>query len=136
VANLRIVPLPTPLRVGLKCVGLLALAVSLYSLYLRRRFGVVEIYVASVTLILLVWPYTDGRFWIPIVPLLMGLLVPVYRNAARRAPGLRFAAVAYLAWFVLAGAFALAANTRESLSNPRYEDLDTETLSVVRRFLG
>lgn len=134
-ANMRIVELPTPVRVGLKGVGLAALAVVVFGLWRRRReFGAVEIYVSCVALILLVWPYTDGRFWIPIAPLMMGLLVPLFRDAARRAPGLRFAAAAYLLWFILAGVIALASNTRETLSRPRYETLDADTLSVVRRF--
>lgn len=134
-ANVRIVDMPAPVRVGLKCVGLLGLAASIFSIWLRRyRFGVVETYVLSVTLVILMWPYTDGRFWMPIIPLLMGLLVPLFREVVRRRPVLKYAAAGYLVWFVLAGVVSLASNTKVSLSSPQYEALDADTRHAVSRF--
>jgi hypothetical protein len=40
----------------------------------KCRLGVVEVYLASYALILLLWPYNDTRFWVPVLPLLFAVI--------------------------------------------------------------
>lgn len=135
VANMRIVTLPAPVRIALKCLGLFAFIITLFSIWLRRyQFGIIEVYVSTFILIIWIWPYTDGRFWIPVIPLLMGLLIPVYREAVGQYASLRLAAIGYLFWFILMGVVALAITSRDSMSEPQYGNLPADQYEVVKRF--
>jgi hypothetical protein len=40
----------------------------------RRRLGVVDIFFLSYGLVMLLWPYYDPRFWLPVLPLLIAYI--------------------------------------------------------------
>ncbi len=113
---------PQLLRGAFPAIGAVALAVALFGLWRRRRsVGVPEVYVFSYGLILLIWPYWDPRFWMPILPLLAALVALAVAPVARsRLAGLGL--IAYLALFALVGVAGLGYTTRISLSGPRFPE--------------
>lgn len=104
-------------------VGAVVLAFGLQGLWLRRQnFGAVEIYTLAFTFILLAWPYYGPRLWLPIVPLVMGLVTLGCQQHFKR-PKLRQAIVLYLTLFSILGIGALGYSTRISLAGPKFPKL-------------
>lgn len=81
-----------------------------------------SIYLASFITLLVLWPYTGLRLWLPIVPLLIG-----YMESAsfRFTPGRKWKMFvrAYVAWFAVAGLGALAYTTRITLSGENFPNV-------------
>jgi hypothetical protein len=82
----------------------------------RCRMGVVEAYLAAYLFIVLIWPYSDARFWMPVLPLIFAELfsaarpwtftgwkkrVTVAYSGAYAFMGL--AALAYSTWITFSG---------------------------------
>ena len=101
----------------LSLIGALALALTLGGVAIRRKqFGSVDAFFISYLAVLLVWPYYDPRFWLPVVPLLIaycGLtLKPALQNRFARQ-----AVAGYLMVFSIIGFSALTSNTLMSYSD-------------------
>ena len=95
-------------------VGLVAVLVGIWRH--RRSFGPAEALVITYLALLLVWPSDDARFWIPVLPLLLGYAWLAVAPLARWRLG-RYVLGLYLAWFLLLGVLALGFSTRLSLSS-------------------
>jgi len=113
---------PAALRAAFPVIGAAALAIAVVALWARRRrVGPVEAFVVCYGLILLVWPYWDARFWLPVLPLVMAMVAQLVWRLIRTRP-LRIAAAAYLALFALIGLIGLVYTTRISLSGSSFPD--------------
>jgi hypothetical protein len=63
----RVLPL---MRLCLMIAGSVALAMAAIGMT-KRGFGLIEVYCLAYGAVILVWPYSDPRFLIPLVPFLM-----------------------------------------------------------------
>jgi len=65
--------------------GLLLALVLIYAFFVRRKQIplVISIYLIAYCLLLFNWPFFDARFWIPVVPYMVVVIIPLTR--ARRA---------------------------------------------------
>ncbi len=88
---------------------------------LRKRVEVIDVYLAGYGAILLVWPYRDARFWIPVFPILVGYYWLVFQWAGRWRV-IRWGAPVYLASYSVLGAVALAYSSWISLSGDSFPD--------------
>jgi hypothetical protein len=95
--------------------ALVALAVGLWKR--RRQWGPVDALALAYTAMLFAWPGQDPRFWMPMLPLLMGYVALALLPWALRG-WRRWALACYLAYFLLAGLAALGYSTRLSWSSP------------------
>jgi len=77
--NLPFYAVPLALRGILPMVGTLALALVFAGVWWRKPFGIVETYFISYVAIILMWPFYDPRFWLPVIPFLI-----VYAGLALR----------------------------------------------------
>jgi hypothetical protein len=96
-------------------VGLLALAAGLWKR--RRQWGPVDALGLAYTAMLFLWPGVDPRFWLPVLPLLVGYLALTVLPLTRSRWGRGFV-TAYLVYFLLVGLVALGYSTRLSWSSP------------------
>ncbi len=56
-------------------VGAVVLTVFMWGLWSRKKaVGSTEVYLATYMAILFVWPFYDARFWLPVIPLLIGFV--------------------------------------------------------------
>jgi len=98
-------------------VGAMTLALTLGGIAIRlKQFCALDAFFISYLAVLLVWPYYDPRFWLPVVPLLIaycGLsLRPAIQNRFTRK-----ALAGYLMMFSVVGLSALTSNTLMSYSD-------------------
>ena len=113
---------PALLQQAIPIFGVFALGLVALALWMRRRNpGPVEVYVACNLLILMVWPYWDARFWLPVLPLIMAMVAQLMAHVARTRLA-RALLAAYLTLFALMGLAGLAYNTRISLSGASFPD--------------
>lgn len=107
-------------RIVLPAAGFFALVCVGAAMWMQRhRITVLRIYTVSCVAILMVWPYQDSRFWIPVLPLCIGFLLAGAKRYSRTLPR-QAAAAAYVAVFCIAGCGALAWTTRISFSSDRF----------------
>jgi hypothetical protein len=115
--------LPAAAQVVVPVIGLAALSMIIGGLLTKRRdFGAVEVFFGSYLCVLFAWPYYDVRFWLPVVPLLIGYSGLAIRQANDRKHVAVVASI-YCSAFVLAGAVALGFSTRISLARSKFPDL-------------
>ena len=119
--NVRRFLVPVPLRAGVDLVGLAFLAAVAWALWRRRGgWGPVEVYLLAYAAIFAVWPYSDPRFFVPVlVPCLM--LFAAALPATPRRPAVWIAAglaAAYLA----AGFYSDLGPVRRATSGGRFMD--------------
>jgi len=121
VVNTSAAKLPTSLRGIVFATGLVVPILLVLGARQRRRLAAIDVYTASYLGILLVWPYQDARFWIPLFPVFLGYAwLALARYADYRA--LRWVGVTYLAAFSLLGVVALAYSTWISLAHDRFPE--------------
>jgi hypothetical protein len=92
-----------------------AIALVVWMLWRRRsRLGPTEVFLAATLGIMAIWPFKDARFWLPVLPIFLGLLATYARGLA----GVPRRVMVPLATgsFVLVGLAGEAYNTRISLS--------------------
>jgi hypothetical protein len=99
---------------------------------LRHRAPVEVGFVASVTVILIVWPFTDSRLLLPTTPLLIACVV-AWVQAMRPRRWLPSAAWAWVAVFAVAGITSLAVSTRITFAGDRFPELYNENLRSTYR---
>jgi hypothetical protein len=104
------------------CLGIAISVVILVGLLHRRdRICSIEVYFIAYVGIILVWPYRDPRFWIPILPLVMAYArvgLSTWPRTKFWTPYLR----AFKLAFALTGVVALIYTTRLSLSGSDFPD--------------
>jgi hypothetical protein len=121
-------PFPTiaPIIQGvLPIVGTLAFVSIVAGVGWRKQFGVVEIYFMSYVAIILVWPFYDPRFWLPVIPFLIAYSGLTLRRLMQRKI-VMYLVEGYVLIFVLMGILTLASNTRLSFSGSRFGDSYTD----------
>jgi len=115
--------LPQALQPLVMVAGLAFAALMAVGVRSRRRIAAVDFYVAAYVAILLIWPYRDARFWVPVVPLLLGYGWVGVREMARSRRGVvRWVGAGYLTGYVAMGLVALAYTTWLSCSGDRFAD--------------
>jgi hypothetical protein len=122
VLNTSLAKLPGALQATVPWVGAAAALVACWGAARRARLDMVDAYAASYAAILLVWPYRDARFWLPIFPLLAGYASLAFERVSNR-PLFRRTLGLYLAAFWLMGCVALFYSTRISLAGDRFAEL-------------
>jgi hypothetical protein len=111
------------LKPAFLAVGLLTLAACLAGLpRLWQRFPPVAVYAVAYCGIILVWPFYDPRFWMPIWPV-VALSLWLAAGRWRSVPPVRLAVAAYVAVFLALGLVALGISTRLSLAGPRFAQI-------------
>jgi hypothetical protein len=113
--------LPPGMRIiPLFCIGVAMLFMIITGLVQRRsQFSSTEVYFICYVGIILVWPYGDPRFWLPVIPLVMvysRMGVSAWLRSRGWTPFLRVFKLA----FALTGLVGLVYTTRLSLSGPRF----------------
>ena len=109
---------------ALTTLGVAAIAVLVIAWRRQRSWTVIDVYLACYGLILLVWPYgADARFWLPVLPLLIGKVIAAWGPVMAERPMVRRTAWAIAAWFALVGVAAIAYTTRASLSGRDFAEL-------------
>lgn len=98
--------LPSP--AGLYLFVALGIAVFAWIMYctFAKRSQIpfyIQMYILFYSLIILNWPYYDPRFWLPILPL---IIIVLLRTPFNSKPLLKFAGRAYLVFYLATGLFA------------------------------
>jgi hypothetical protein len=117
--NTSLAKLPERVYGPVLLLGILAGLWVALGLAARRRVEVVDAYVGTYVGILLVWPYEDARFWLPVFPLLVAYAWKAYQSVEHW-PGIRWAARAYVGAYALFGVAALVYSSWLSLSGDRF----------------
>jgi hypothetical protein len=122
VINTSIAKLPSSLQTIVCVAGAVGALIVCCGALRRARLEIVDLYTLAYAAILVIWPYRDARFWMPIFPILATYSWLAYERLADRM-WIRRAARAYLATFCLMGAVALIYSTRISLSGDQFPEL-------------
>jgi len=122
VINTSMAKLPGSLQRIVPFLGGLGALIACWGAARRARLELVDAYVLGYTGILLVWPYRDARFWLPVWPFLAAYVCLAYARAAD-CRIVRRAGAAYVCAFCLMGGLALVYSSRISLSGERFADV-------------
>jgi hypothetical protein len=115
--------LPGVLQLPMRSIGFFALLLCVAGIWeTRRKLDAQVWYVLGFASILLAWPWSDARFWLPVLPLLIGY---VLIGARRIVPPslLRPAILAYSVCFCVLGIVALGYSTRLTFAGSRFPEL-------------
>jgi hypothetical protein len=123
--NLPYPALPRAVQDAIPAIGAAALLLIGAGVVARKHFGIVETYFISYAAVILVWPFYDPRFWLPVIPFLIAYSLVALRRLMRRRI-VTHIVEAYAMMFVLMGILTLASNTRLSYSGGEFGDLYTE----------
>lgn len=112
-------------------IGFVGLIVVLLTIWRTRQyFGVVEVFFLAYLLIRFLWPGYDPRFWIPVIPLMMGWCVLAVRDllGSDRRYWVRYALGVFAIWYALVGLGALAYTSHITFSGSRFPEVYKEGL--------
>lgn len=124
--NLPYTACPTIVQRALPFIGALAFLLVLGGIASRRkRFSAVDVYFLSYLAVLLVWPFYDPRFWLPVIPLLIAYCGLSLRQLAQRGIA-RQILNGYLFLFAAVGLVTLTLNTAVSFSGASFTDMYPE----------
>jgi hypothetical protein len=87
----------------------------------RHTLNIVDIYAFVYLGLLILWPYRDARFWLPILPLLIAYVIKSLENILQFSTA-RWAARVYVTAFGLLGVLALGYSTWISFSGNDFPD--------------
>uniref|UniRef100_Q02CJ5 Glycosyltransferase RgtA/B/C/D-like domain-containing protein n=1 Tax=Solibacter usitatus (strain Ellin6076) TaxID=234267 RepID=Q02CJ5_SOLUE len=122
--NLPASALPAMIQSVLPVIGLFVCLLAAAGVSGRKTIGVVEAYFLSYAAIILVWPFYDPRFWLPVIPLLIAYSALALKRLVRwKSAG--HVVAGYATMFVLAGLVSMVFNTSLSFSGPKFADLYT-----------
>lgn len=100
--------------------GAAAIAFILWLVWRRRSvLGPTEIFLLAVAGIMAIWPFKDARFWLPVLPILLGLVAWWIQTLNPGAIWRRLAPVAVGLWVVV-GLAGEAYNTKISVSRDQF----------------
>ena len=117
--------LPPKIESLLPFVGLFVCVLAVAGVSGRKTMGVVETYFVSYAAIILVWPFYDPRFWLPVIPFLIAYSALALKRVIKWNSGEPIVA-SYVMMFVLAGLVTMVCNTVLSLSGSKFGDLYSE----------
>lgn len=106
------------LIIGTGAIGLVLFAIGVMAFF--KSSPLVASYLVGCSLLILPWPYTDPRFWLPVMPY---LVVAIYAGMSRvldRVP--KSTLVAYTTLFSIAGFAALGYSTWLTFSGSKFPD--------------
>lgn len=89
---------------------------------LTRKLAPADVYIGSFVFLLIAWPHSASRLWMPIIPLLIGYVVRLILRWKPERWSLNLVRV-YIAGFVLAGLAAIAFTTRTSLAGNNFSQV-------------
>ena len=107
-------------------VGLVAWMVVLYGayrLYPCKPFFPLLLYFVSYAALMLAWPFYDPRYWLPLLPVLIIMLLTAVKDLESHWPPARFAFRLYMVVFFVLGSAALLISTRVSLSGKDFSEV-------------
>jgi len=117
--NAPLSKLPSSTHVAVLIVGSLVLALFLAGLVdMWRRCKWIGGYLIACCALILPWPFTDPRFWLPALPFIVCAVYLAVKRLWSRMPDSALAV--YIALFSLAGFTALAYSTRLTFSGPDF----------------
>ncbi|MBV9742938.1 MAG: hypothetical protein JO099_04190 [Acidobacteriia bacterium] len=117
--NAPISKLPTSLHNLVLLIGGVPVGLLVWGVVLRRKvFGPSELFLIGYAAILLVWPYRDSRFWLPVIPLLMAYSAVSLRSF--RVPGILVRL--YCIGFGVLGIAAIVYSTQISFAGPKFAE--------------
>ena len=121
-ANLPNSKIPAFLRPVAIPLGVIVVLLVARGLWLRRRsIACMEIALLAYAGIIFIWPYEDTRFWLMVLPLLVGYVALSATEITRlRYFGLTIPAACM--WFAATGVLALAYSTRISWAGDRFPE--------------
>lgn len=101
---------------GVALLGFVAIGVTR-----RRRLAIPDAFAMSTVVVLLAWPESAPRLWIPVVPMIIGYGV-IAAHALVRVPVMRFGLALYIVAFTAVGTALLGNSVRLSVSGPKFAD--------------
>jgi len=119
--NVPYVALPWMVQDSIPVIGILAFALVLAGVAWRKERGVVETYFLSYVAFILVWPFYDPRFWLPVIPFLMAYSGLALKRLVQAELATQLLA-GYVMMFVAMGLVTLASNTAVSFSFSGFAD--------------
>ena len=123
--NLPYPALPQIVQGCIPIIGALVFLSIIAGIAWRKEFGIVETYFVSYMAIVLVWPFYDPRFWLPVIPFLIAYSGLALKRLVQGKIAM-YIVEGYVMIFVLMGTLTLASNTRLSFSGSRFGDFYTE----------
>ena len=120
--NTSMAKLPRSLQVVVPWTGAFGAFLVCFGAVRRARFGVVDAYALCYIAILLVWPFRDCRFWLPVFPILAAYSWLALDKVASVA-WVRRTREIYITVFSLMGCAGLYYSSHISLSGERFPDL-------------
>jgi hypothetical protein len=122
--NVPSAKLPVSIKPLITLVGFAGLSVAIFGAILQRRLGTIEVFCLCYMGILILWPFMDSRFLIPVLPFLIGYGFLVAANTGARVGHWKphLAALA-MTPYLFAGGAALAYNARLSTSAGAFPNL-------------
>jgi hypothetical protein len=119
--NLPFYAMPPALQGILPIVGTLALALVLAGVWWRKQFGIVETYFIGYVAIILVWPFYDPRFWLPVIPFLIVYSGHALRRLIQRKVVMHIVE-GYVMVVVVIGLLTIHSYTALSLAGSKFGD--------------
>lgn len=120
--NVPMSKLPFRLTAVMRAVGAIALALAAFGMTDgSRRWESVDAFLVAYCAVLLVWPFEDARFWLPVAPLLFGYAAIAVKRLSAGRLTTRPCAL-YCALFAAMGLMALGYSTWISLSGSRFPE--------------
>lgn len=117
--NLPWTKLPTwtlGLIIGTGAIGILLFILGVVALY--KSSPLVSFYLAASSALILPWPYTDPRFWVPIMPYMVVAIWAAIIRIRRSVPN--WTVLGYTALFSMAGFAALGYSSWITFSGPNF----------------
>lgn len=119
--NLPWTKLPSWTAVLIISTGAIALLLFIMGvIVLYKSSALLAWYLVGCSVLILPWPYTDPRFWLPVMPY---VVVAIYKGITRfvdRVP--KWTLVGYIALFTITGFGALGYSTWLTFSGPKFPD--------------
>lgn len=98
--------------------GLVAFFIGVIALY--KSSALISFYLTGCAILILPWPYTDPRFWMPVMPYVVVAIWKAIVRIFARVP--KWTLIGYTALFSLAGFGALGYSTWITFSGPKFPD--------------
>jgi hypothetical protein len=121
VLNTSAAKLPRPVQPLVIGAGMIVPVLLFLGAWQKRQLAVIDVYFATYAAILLLWPYGDARFWLPVFPIMLGYAWLLLRRYTAL-PAVRRGTTAYLLVFSLFGVVALIYSSWISLAGDRFAD--------------
>jgi hypothetical protein len=122
--NMPFTAIPPILQGIIPVIGALTFAFVFVGVAGRNQFGVIEIYFVSYVAVILVWPFYDPRFWLPVIPFLIVYVGLALRRLIQGKTVIHIVE-GYVMVFVTMGMLSLASDTMLSFSGSGFGDLYT-----------